>query len=49
MARKTWVDVDAFIEAFGIALRVHGAKLAPVDQTILASSLAQARQIAGTR
>jgi hypothetical protein len=49
MAEKTWVDIDAFIEAFKEGLKLHSAKLGTVDQKVLEASFAKARQIARGR
>jgi hypothetical protein len=43
MAEKTWVDIEAFIEAFEKALDLHGYR-AKVDQAMLTKSLARARK-----
>jgi hypothetical protein len=45
MAEKTWVDIEAFIEAFKEGLRLHAAKLGRADAKILEASFAKARQI----
>ena len=47
MARKGWVDVEAFVAAYMHALETHKAKLSPkVDLARLERSLARARAIA---
>lgn len=50
MAEKTWVDIEAFIDAFKKALELHAGKYAPpVDSSLLAKSLAAARKEAARR
>lgn len=50
MAEKTWVDIEAFIQAFTESLRIHAGKFSPaIDPTLLAASLAEARRIARSR
>src|SRR5436190_20938556 len=45
MAAKNWVDIEAFIEAFQIAIGVHkGNYKGNVNPTFLALSLAKARE-----
>lgn len=43
MAGKRWVDFDAFVEAFGEALRVHQGRYRPIDPAVIADSIAHAR------
>jgi len=49
MAEKTWVDIEAFIDAFKQAVRIHASKLGKVDSAVLERSFAKARQIASMR
>jgi hypothetical protein len=50
MAEKTWVDIEAFIEAFTKALELHANKYSPrVDPDLLLKSLTQARREAKER
>ncbi len=47
MAEKTWVDIEAFIEAFEKALELLEGKYKwPVDTAMLTASLGVARRIA---
>ena len=47
MAKKTWVDIEAFMEAFGKALELHKGRVSPeADQSMLKASIAEARRIA---
>jgi hypothetical protein len=48
MAEKSWVDVEAFNEAYLSAVQHHAEKLAVVDRGMMAASLAEARRIGGT-
>jgi hypothetical protein len=48
MAKKTWVDIEAFIEAFSKALELQiGRHSREVDQGILKASIVEARRVAG--
>jgi hypothetical protein len=49
MAEKTWVDVEAFIEAFTQALKLHSDKIGKVNDDMLRASLAKARREAQSR
>jgi hypothetical protein len=50
MAEKTWVDIEAFIEAFTKALDLHAGKYSPkVDPDLLRKSFAEARLEAKAR
>jgi hypothetical protein len=50
VAQKSWVDIDAFIEAFGAALRLHAGKYqGQVDPDILEASISEARGEAAKR
>jgi hypothetical protein len=50
MAQKSWVDIEAFIEAFGAALRLHAGKYqGQVDPDILEVSISEARGEAAKR
>jgi len=50
MAKKTWVDLEAFIEAFRTALRLHAGKYqGQVDPDILEASVSEARREAAKR
>ncbi|MFB0493630.1 hypothetical protein ABIE45_006286 [Methylobacterium sp. OAE515] len=50
MADKTWIDIEAFIEAFTKALELHAGKYAPpVDEDMLARSVERARREARRR
>lgn len=50
MAEKTWVDIEAFIEAFNQAIAIHAGRYSPaIDPTLLATSLSEARRIAASR
>jgi hypothetical protein len=45
MAEKIWVDIEAFIEAFEVALRKHAGTYGdPLDQSMLDDSYAFARR-----
>jgi hypothetical protein len=45
MARKSWVDIEAFIEAFGEAVRLHAGRYqGEVDPDILEASISEARR-----
>ena len=45
MAEKTWVDIEAFIEAFIKALELHAGKFdGAVDSTKLTASIDKARE-----
>jgi hypothetical protein len=47
LAEKTWVDIEAFIDAFVKALDLHaGSYREKVDAAMLSKSLAQARKAA---
>jgi hypothetical protein len=47
MAEKTWVDVEAFLDAFGKALEIHRAEIdPPINLELLSESSAEARRIA---
>lgn len=46
MAEKTWVNIEAFIEAFQKALKEHNATF---DSKMLAASIEVARKIAERR
>lgn len=48
MAKKRWVDIEAFIEAFDKALELHKGRISPkADQDILKASIAEARRVVG--
>ena len=50
MAKKFWVDVEAFIEAFETALRLHLGKYnGEVDPDVLEESILEARREAENR
>jgi hypothetical protein len=50
MAEKTWVDTEAFMEAFTKALEWHAGNYQPaVNASILNASIAEARRKAGQR
>ncbi len=50
MAEKTWVDVEAFNEAFEQALEFHKGRYSPpVDRKMLEASFKEARRIAKVR
>jgi hypothetical protein len=50
MAEKTWVDTEAFIEAFTNALEIHAGKYdPPLDEAMLRASIAEARREARRR
>jgi hypothetical protein len=50
MAKKFWVDVEAFIEAFSEALRLHrGTYKGEVDPHVLEASISEARREADRR
>jgi hypothetical protein len=45
MARKNWVDIEAFIEAFSTALQLHAGKYkGKVDPDMLQASIFEARR-----
>ena len=45
LTEKSWVDIEAFIEAFKEALKLHAGKYgAPVDENILRESIEYARK-----
>jgi hypothetical protein len=45
MAEKSWIDIEAFIEAFTMALSLHAGKLkGPVDPAQLSATIAKAHQ-----
>jgi hypothetical protein len=47
LAEKTWVDIDAFIEAYQKALDAHAGRYkGSVDPKLLSQSLGEARQMA---
>lgn len=47
MAEKTWVDTEAFLEAFERALELHKGRYSPaVDLAMLEASKNEARRIA---
>jgi hypothetical protein len=47
MARKAWVDIEAFTEAFDKALELHKGRYSPeADQDMLEASIAEARCVA---
>lgn len=49
LARKSWVDIDAFLDAYGHALDTLSGRLRrPVDRALLARSFGIARRVAGT-
>ena len=50
MAEKTWVDIEAFIEAFANALDIHKMRYQDgIDLGMLEASYRKARQIAAGR
>jgi hypothetical protein len=50
MAEKTWVDIEAFIEAFVKALELHAGKYGgTVDEAMLKKSIERARREAARR
>lgn len=50
MASKTWVDIDAFIEAFSKALEIHAGRYSErIDPDMLDASYEYARRIARQR
>lgn len=50
MAEKTWIDIEAFIEAFVKALDLHtGSYRGAVDQVMLEKSIERARREAARR
>lgn len=50
LAEKTWVDIEAFLEAFVKALELHaGSFLGKVDEEKLSKSLARALKEASRR
>lgn len=50
MAEKTWVDIEAFIEAFEQGLTIHTGKYKPpVDASILTATIVEARKEAKQR
>ena len=50
MVEKTWVDPEAFIEAYVKAVELHGARCKPpADPAIVARSFAEARRVAANR
>jgi hypothetical protein len=50
MAQKTWVDIEAFIDAFSRALRLHAGKYkGDADPDTLRASISEARREAAKR
>ena len=50
MAEKSWVDIEAFLEAFAEALKFHSSQIgAAIDQKVLSDSFGQARKVASNR
>lgn len=48
MAKKTWVDIEDFIEAFDNALELLKRRYSPeADQGMLKATIAEARRVAG--
>ena len=50
LAEKTWVDIEAFIEAFIKAIEIHkGRYTGEVDPKVLSASIGEARALAKRR
>jgi hypothetical protein len=50
MAKKFWVDIEAFIAAFSEALRLHDGKYeGQVNRDILEASILEARRVSAER
>jgi hypothetical protein len=50
LAKKSWVDIEAFIEAFSRALELHAGKYeGKVDPDVLRASISEARREAEKR
>jgi hypothetical protein len=47
LAEKTWVDIEAFVQAFTQAIEIHKGKYkGNVDRKMLSTSIGQARALA---